>query len=82
MTSDILSLHQVDVGHNKFLTMDIDTGDHPHTVQKLYTIPLKHTQWVWEDIETLEKAGIISSSVSPWLSLIVIMGEQPKNAYV
>ena len=37
--------------------MDIDTEDHSPIVWKPYTLPLRHTQWVWEELEMLEKAG-------------------------
>ena len=43
---DIFLLHQGDIGHTKLLAMDIDTGDHPPTTQKPFTLPLKHTQLV------------------------------------
>ena len=45
----------------------------------------QHVQWVQEEIETLEKAGIIAKSVSPWASPIVIVpkktapGEPPRR---
>ena len=67
--------------------MDIDTVDDPTIAQKPYTLPLKHSQWVNEELEMLEKAGMISRSVSPWSSPIVIVpqknepGEVPQNAY-
>ena len=40
--------------------MDIDTEDHLPISQKLQTLPLKHVQWVHEELEMLEKAAIIS----------------------
>ena len=50
--------------------MNILTGDSPPVSQKPYTLALKHVQWVREEIETLEKAGVIVQSVSPWASPI------------
>ena len=58
--------------------MDSDTGDHPPTVQKPYTLPQKHTQWVCNELEMLQKAGIISQYVFPGYSPIVIM---PKKTH-
>ena len=45
----------------------------PPIASKLYTLPLKHYKWVQREIETLEKAGIIERSISPWASPVVIV---------
>jgi hypothetical protein len=74
---DIFSACQTDIGHTKLLTMDIDTGDSPPIAQKPYTVALKHAEWLQEELEQLEKAGIIERCVSPWASPIVIV---PKKA--
>ena len=65
--------------------MDIDTGDSPPIVSKPYTLSLKHYDWVQNEITTLERAGIITKSISPWASLVVIVpkksapGELPQR---
>ena len=65
--------------------MEIDTGNHPPIASKLYTLPLKHNDWVQKEIETLERAGIIERSISPWASPVVIVpkksapGEPPRR---
>ena len=74
---DIFLLCRGDIGHTKLLSMDIDAGDHPPITQKPYTLPLKHTQWVFEELEILEKGGIMSKAVSPWSRPIVVV---PKKA--
>ena len=82
---DIFSTGQSDIGHTKLIEMDIDTGNSPPVCQKLYTLPLKHNQWVKEELEALEKAGIILQSMSPWSSPIVFVpkrsapGEPPQK---
>ena len=48
-------------------------GDSPPICQKPYTLPLKHYNWVQQEIETLECAGVIRKSISPWASPIVIV---------
>ena len=50
--------------------MDIDTGVRPPSTKKPYILPLKEYDWVQQEIESLEQAGIIARSVSPWASLI------------
>ena len=52
--------------------MDIDTGDSPPIASKPYTLSLKHYDWVQKEITTLERAGIITKSISPWASPVVI----------
>ena len=65
--------------------MEIDTGNHPPIASKPYTLPLKHYEWVQKEIETLERAGIIERSISPWASPVVIVpkksapGELPRR---
>ena len=64
--------------------MHVDTGDSPPICQKPYTLPLKHYSWVQQEVETLERAGIIKKSLSPWASPIVVVpkkstpGEPPR----
>lgn len=53
---DIFSTGQSDMCHTKLIEMDIDTGNSPPMCQKPYTLP---NQWVKEELEALEKAGII-----------------------
>ena len=65
--------------------MDVDTGDSPPVSSRPYTIPLKHFEGVQKEIESLECAGVITKSMSPWTSPIVIVskksspGEPPKR---
>ena len=53
--------------------MDIPTEDSPPITHRPYTLALRNVQWVQEEIEILERAGIIAKSVSPWASPIVIV---------
>ena len=61
------------IGKTNLITMDIDIGDHPPICQKPYTLALKHYEWVQKEVEQLERTGIITRSVSPWASPIVIV---------
>ena len=48
--------------------MEIDTEDNPPVSQRPYSLALKHVEWVRQELEALEKAGVITRSVSPWAS--------------
>ena len=69
----VFSLSNEDIGCTQLVTMDVDMGDSPPSCQKPYTLPLKHYNWVQQEIETLECAGVIRKSISPWASPIVIV---------
>ena len=67
------SKHNEDIGRTKLVKMDVDTGDSPPVSSRPYTLPLKHYEWVQKEIESLEHAGVITKSISPWASPIVIV---------
>ena len=81
----VFSKGNEDIGRTQLVTMDIDTGDSPLVSSRPYTLALKHHRWVQEEIETLERVGIITKSMSPWASPIVIVpkksqpGQPPKK---
>ena len=70
---NIISKNSGDIGKTMLVEMEIDTSNHPPIASKPYTLPLKHYEWVQREIETLEKAGIIERSISPWASPVVIV---------
>ena len=82
---DIFSEDSTDIGRTPLVTMEIDMGDSPPITQRPYNLPLKHSDWVQRELDTLEKAGVITRSVSPWASPIVIVpkktepGEPPRR---
>ena len=82
---NIFSKDSTDIGKTPLITMDIDTGDSPPVCQKPYNLHLKHREWVQKELETLEKAGVIVRSISPWASPIVVVpkktepGEPPRR---
>ena len=81
----IFSRGKEDIGRTQLITMDIDMGDSPPVSSRPYTLALKHHQWVQDEIETLKHAGVITKSMSPWASPIVVVpkksqhGEPPKK---
>ena len=70
---DIISKNSGDIGKTMLVEIEIDTGNHLPIASKLHTLPLKHYDWVQKEIETLERAGIIERSISPWASPVVIV---------
>ena len=82
---DIISKNSGDIGKTMLVEMEIDTGNQPPIASKPYTLPIKHYNWVQKEIETLERAGIIERSISPWASPVVIVpkksapGEPPRR---
>ena len=71
--ADVFLQDSGDLGKTLLMRMEILTGDNPPISQRPYGLALKHVQWVQDEIETLERAGIITKSVSPWASPIVIV---------
>ena len=82
---EAFSKNNEDISRTKLVKMDIDTGDSPSVSSRPYTLPLKHYEWVQREIESLERAGVITKSMSKWASPIVIVpkksapGEPPKR---
>ena len=60
---EAFSKNNKDIGRTQLIEMEIDTGDSLPVAQSPYTLPLKHYDWVCQEIETLEKSGVIEESV-------------------
>ena len=81
----VFSKYSADIGKTPIIQMEIDTGDNPPVSQRPYSLALRHVEWVRHELEALEKAGVITRSISPWASPIVIVpkksapGEPPKR---
>ena len=71
--SEAFSKNNKDIGKIQVIEMEIDTGDSLPVAQSPYTLPLKHYDWVRQEIETLEKAGVIERSLSPWASPVIVV---------
>ena len=70
---EAFSKNNKDIGRTTLIEMEIDTGDRPPVAQNPYTLPLKHHEWVRKEIETMEKAGVIERSLSPWASPVIVV---------
>ena len=67
------SKNNKDMGRTQLIEMEIDTGDSLPVAQSPYTLPLKHCDWVCQEIETLEKSGFIERSLSRWASPVIVV---------
>ena len=70
---EAFSKNNRDIGKTQLIEMEIDMGESVPLAQSPYTLPLKHYDWVSKEIETLEKAGIIERSLSPWASPVIVV---------
>ena len=73
---EAFSKNNEDIGRTKLVKMDIDTADSVPVSSRPYTLPLKHYEWVQREIESLERAGVITKSMSKWASPIVIVSKK------
>ena len=71
--AEAFSKNNKDIGRTTLIEMEIDTGGNLPVAQNPYTLPLKHHEWVQKEIETLEKAGVIERSLSPWASPVIVV---------
>ena len=70
---EAFSKNNKDIGCTQLIEMEIDTGDSLPVAQSPYTLPLKHYAWVRQEIETLEKSGVIERSLSRWASPVIVI---------
>ena len=70
---EAFSNNNKDIGCTQLIEMEIDTGDSLPVAQSPYTLPLKHYDWVRQEIETLEKSGVIERSLSRWASPVIVV---------
>ena len=70
---EVFSKNNKDIGRTQLIEMEIDTGDSLPVAQSPYTLSLKHYDWVRQEIETLEKSGVIERSLSRWASPVIVV---------
>ena len=70
---EAFSKNNKDIGRTQLIEMEIDTGDSLPVANSPYTLPLKHYDWVRQEIETLEKSGVIERSLSRWASPVIVV---------
>ena len=70
---EAFSKNNKDIGRTQLIEMEINTGDSLPVAQSPYTLPLKHYDWVRQEIETLEKSGVIERSLLRWASPVIVV---------
>ena len=70
---EAFSKNNKDIGRTQLIEMEIDTGDSLPVAQLPYTLLLKHYDWVRQEIEMLEKSGVIERSLSRWASPVTVV---------
>ena len=65
--ANIVSQTAMDIGRTNLIELDIPTEGPPIPL-KPYTVPLNYLKFADHEIKQLDKAGIISSSMSDWAS--------------
>ena len=65
---EAFSRNNEDIGRTNLVKMDS-----PPVSSRPYTLPLKHYEWVQREIESLERAGVTTKSMSKWASPIVVV---------
>ena len=70
---EAFSKNNKDIGHTQLIEMGIDTGDSLPVAQSPYTLPLRHYDWARQEIETLEKSGVIERSLLRWASPVIVV---------
>ena len=70
---EAFSKNNKDIGRTQLIEMEINTGDSLLVVQSPYTLPLKHYVWVRQEIEILEKSGVIERSLSRQTSPVIVV---------
>ena len=70
---EAFSKNNKDIGRTQLIEMEIDTGDSLPVAQSPYTLLLKHYDWARQEIETLEKSGVIERILSRWASPVIVI---------
>ena len=69
----VFSINNEDIGHTALVTMGYYTGDSLQCVKKCTPYPTNIRVGFNKKFETLEQAGVIKNSISPWASPIVVV---------
>ena len=74
---DIMSHKSTDIGVMTLEEVPIETNpDLPPIASKPYTIPLKHQEFVKQELTKLLEAGLITRSISPYASPCLVVSKK------
>ena len=75
--SDIVSQHSSSIGITHLEEMAIETDPElPPVASKLYPLPLKHHNFVKEEIENVLEAWLIKRLMGPYATPITVVSEK------
>lgn len=70
---NVFSVNKKDFGFYNLVEHEIDIQNNSPIQRIIGKVPLNVETWVDEQVESLEKSGIISKSTSPWCAPIVVV---------
>ena len=70
---DVFSLEEDERGETDMIEFEINTGDEPPKKQAARRIPYAARQEVIDQLERMQRIGVIRPSNSPWLSPVVLV---------
>ena len=78
----IISRSSTDVGRTKLHMLNVQVTEGSPVFMKQYTIPLKYQSFIDNETNRLEKAGLISRSLSNWSApcMVVPKKQDPDNS--
>ena len=69
----IISTGKHDIGRTDLVEYHIDTGDHKPIRQPLRRHPFQHLNWIDEEVDEMQRHGIVEPAASPWASNVVLV---------
>ena len=69
----IISVSERDIGRTDLVEYRIDTGDHRPIRQPLRMHPFQHLDWIDNEVNEMQKHGIVEPAASPWASNVVLV---------
>ena len=78
--TNVFSHGPTDIGHTTLLKHDIDVGEAKPLYQWQYHIPHAYRPLVAEQMQRLQKAGVISTSTSAWNSPLVMVRKKTDSS--